>query len=31
VRAFDFKPTHDLAVRGQRDGILRRLDDKEAG
>jgi len=25
VRAFDFRPTHDLAVRGQREGIQRRL------
>ncbi len=25
VRAFDFLPTHELAVRGQREGLLRRL------
>jgi len=25
VRAFDFRPTHELAVRGQREGLLRRL------
>ena len=25
VRAFDFRPTHDLAVRGQRQGIQRRI------
>ena len=25
VRAFDFGPTHELAVRGQREGLLRRL------
>ncbi len=25
VRAFDFQPTHDLAIRSQREGILRRL------
>lgn len=25
VAAFDFRPTHDLAVRGQRQGLLRRL------
>lgn len=23
--AFDFKPTHEMAVRGQREGLLRRL------
>lgn len=26
VRAFDFLPTHELAVRGQREGLLRRLE-----
>jgi predicted nucleotidyltransferase len=25
VRAFDFRPTHELAVRGQKEGLLRRL------
>ena len=25
VRAFDFIPTHEMAVRGQREGLLRRL------
>lgn len=28
VRAFDFRPTHDLAVRGQREGLLRRLEQR---
>jgi predicted nucleotidyltransferase len=26
VRAFDFQPTHELAVRGQKEGLLRRLE-----
>ncbi len=26
VRAFDFLPTHELSVRGQREGLLRRMD-----
>lgn len=28
VRAFDFRPTHELAVRGQAEGILRRLKER---
>ncbi|HEX5053008.1 MAG TPA: nucleotidyltransferase domain-containing protein [Planctomycetota bacterium] len=28
VRAFDFLPTHELAVRGQREGLLRRLEQR---
>jgi predicted nucleotidyltransferase len=29
VRAFDFRPTYELALRGQREGLLRRLEQRQ--